>query len=402
MTHMTRRTATGIGASVAALCVVAQAVAALLMRTTEQGWDIGSAFLLGYAVVGAVIVARKPRNTIGWLLVVCSAAITLGLLCAAIVYATLDPQPAFWQRVLAWVTNNMFIPGFEGLLVALAFLFPTGRPLSPRWRTAGLVVGILFAAHMIIPALRPGPLGAYWTDTPELTNHFGIPGVDALSRHVSVLALPTGIFIVLTCLWAVVARVRRANGIERLQLQWLALVLGTFAVLLLAEVLSRPYVPAWVSLAVEAAYFAAATLGIAVAIGIAILRYQLYDIDRLVNRGLVYLALTATLVLVYLGLVLVLGSVVRSLTGASSSIVTAASTLAVAALFTPLRASIQRVVDRRFYRRKYDAARTIENLSARLRDEVDLAALSLELQAVVRESMQPAHVSLWLRPVVRR
>ena len=400
--HVTRRTATWIGGSVAALSVVAQVFAALLMRTTEQGPDFASFYLLSYPVVGAVIVSRRPHNRIGWLLVVSGAAIALGLCTAAIVYATLDAPPTNWQRVLAWVTNNTFIPGFEGLLLAMAFLYPTGRPLSPRWRTAGLVAGLLFAISLLIPALRPGPLGNYWSDSPELTNPFGIPGVDTLSQSISILGLPVGAFVVATALWSVVARVRRARGIERLQLQWLALALGIFAVLLLIEVLAGPYLPAWIMGAVVAAYFAVATLGIAAAIGIAILRYRLYDIERLVNRGLVYLALTVTLVLVYLGSVLLLGSLVRSLTGTSSSIVTAASTLAVAALFTPLRAGIQRVVDRRFYRRKYDAARTIESFSARLRDEVDLAALSLELQAAVHESMHPAHVSLWLRPVVRR
>lgn len=396
------RTATWIGGGAVLLCVVAQLVAAVLLRSTEQGWDWASAYLLSYPVVGAIIVSRQPRNRIGWLLVVCSVSIMLGLLCAAIVYATLDPQPTIWQEILAWVTNIIFITGFEGLLLAMAFLFPTGRPLSPRWRMAGITVGVLFAASFVIHAVQPGPQGNYWSATPELTNPFGVSWMDPVSDFVSVLSLPVGVIIVLTSLWAVVARVRRARGIERLQFQWLALVLGVFAVFLLIEVLAEPYVPAWVTEAVGAIYFAAATLGLSAAIGIAILRYQLYDIERLVNRGLVYLALTASLALVYLGLVLLLGGALRSLTGTSSSIVTAASTLAVAALFTPLRTGIQRVVDRRFYRHKYDAARTVENFSARLRDEVDLGALSLELQTVVRESMQPAHVSLWLRPSRRQ
>jgi hypothetical protein len=399
-----QRTTTWIGGSIVALCVVAHLVAALLLRSTEQGWGPDLLLLLGYPVVGALIVSRQPRNIIGWLLVLAGASIALGLLCGAIVLATLDSQPATWQRILAWGANIAFIGGFEGLVLAMAFLFPTGRFLSHRWRLAGIAVGLAFVASHFMLAFLPGPLEGFFSDTPELTNPFSSSVVDSFTRYTSILLVPIGLFVILTSLWAIVARVQRARGIERLQLQWLALALGLACTPLLAllayDLVAEPVI--WVTELLRTVFFVSGSLGIATAIGIAILRYHLYDIERLINRGLVYLALTVSLAVVYLGLVLLLGGAVRSLTGTSSSIVTAASTLAVAALFTPLRSGIQRIVDRRFYRRKYDAARTVESFSARLRDEVDLGALSQDLQSVVRESMQPAHVSLWLRPTTRR
>jgi len=385
-------------AGIAVLCVLAQAAAMALMVSTPQGWDAWLATLLGYPTVGAVIVAQQPRNTIGWLLVTFGGLANLGFFSAAVVFATLDADPARWQQALAWLTNVFFIGAFESLILTLAYLFPTGRTLSRGWRTAGSVVGVLFLVSLAIPSLTPGPLGGYFEDTPELTNPFGIALIGTFSDRAGFLAVPAGLVVVLVSIAAIVARVRRARGVERLQLQWLALALSLVGVTLLASRLLMPVLPAWQTSVAESIMFLSATLGIPIAIGIAILRYRLYDIERIVNRGLVYVALTLALVLVYLGAVLVLGSVLRSLSGTSSGFVTAVSTLIAVAFFAPLRSMIQRFVDRRFYRRRYDAARMIEGFSARLRDEVDLNVLSADLQAIVRESMQPAHVSLWLRP----
>lgn len=389
----------------ALFCCVAQLIAAGLMLTTEQGWDYSTIMLLGFPVVGAVIVSRRPRNTIGWLLVVCGASVSLGLFLAAIVFSTLAPTPLLWQELLAWVTNIVFIGGFEGLLLTVAFLFPTGRPLSPGWRRAAIAVWSVFVVTLLIPTFRPGQVGGYFSEYPELSNPLGIPGVDRFSEALGILFFPLGLAVVLTSIAAMAVRWRRARGVERLQLQWLALAIGLTGIAVVTSAIWNALAPddlSWVTEEIDGVFFTAGTLGISAAIGISILRYRLYDIERLINRGLVYLALTAALVVVYLGLVLLLGGALRTLTGASSGIVTAASTLAVAALFTPLRAGIQRIVDRRFYRRKYDAARMVEDFSARLRDEVDLDALSLDLQSVVYESMQPSHVSLWLRPTTHR
>ena len=398
---MTARAATWIGGGTAVLCGAAYIVATALVLTSSQGWDFAVVLPLGYPVVGAIIVSQRPRNTIGWLLLVCGTSIALGVLCAAIVYATLDPQPAIWQQTLAWVTNLVFISGFQGLLLAMAFLFPTGRFLSQRWRMAGIAVGLAYVAIYFMLSFRPGQVGGLFDDTPELANPFGISGVDTFSQYASFLALPIGIFVVLASLSAMVTRFRRARDVERLQLQWLALALGCVGIAALVPALLGAFTPGlepWVTIISDAAFFPIGTLGISAAIGIAILRHQLYDIERLVNRGLVYLALSTSLVLIYIGLTLLLGNTLRALTGASSGIVTAIATLGAAALFAPLRNRIQHVVDRRFYRRKYDAARMVDDFSARLRDEVDLDTLGRGLQAVVAESMQPVHVSLWLRP----
>jgi hypothetical protein len=399
---VTGRTATWIGASLAAFCVVSQIVLTILELATSQDWFFGFApNVLGFPIIGAIIVSRQPRNAIGWVLVIGSTAICLGLFCAATVFATLNGDPAFWQQTLAIVANMSLIGGFEGLIMAMAFLFPTGRPLTPRWRTVGMVVGTVFVLSLIVLTFGSGPAGGIFAESPELTNPFVIPGVDAIRDSMGFVAVPLTLGVTLISLCALVVRFRRSRGIERRQLQWLALALGVLCVSLVVQVPANLLVPegqSWLITVSEGVFFPVGTLGVSIAIGIAILRYQLYDIERLINRGLVYLTLTVTLALVYLGLVLLLGGALRSLTGATSSIVTAVSTLLAAALFSPLRSMIQRFVDRRFYRRKYDAARMLEGFSARLRNEVDLDALSTDLQAVVTESMQPAHVSLWLRP----
>lgn len=398
---MTARAATWIGGGAAVLCGAAYIVAAALLLTSPQSWDYAVVMPLAYPVVGAIIVSQQPRNTIGWLLVICGTSIALGVLCAAIVFATLDPQPTIWQQILAWVTNMTFISGLQGLLLTMAFLFPTGRTLSQRWRLAGIAVALAYVVIYFPLGFRPGPLEGLFDDTPELTNPFGIPGIDTFSQYASFLGAPIAILMVLTSLSAMVTRFRRARDVERLQLQWLALALGFALVSALVAGLAGAFAPgsaSWVSSIAGSIFFATGTLGVSAAIGIAILRHQLYDIERLVNRGLVYLTLSIALTLVYIGLTLLLGNTLRALSGISSGIVTAVATLSAAALFAPLRNRIQHVVDRRFYRRKYDAARMVDDFSTRLRDEVDLDALSRGLQAVVTESMQPTHVSLWLRP----
>jgi hypothetical protein len=197
---------------------------------------------------------------------------------------------------------------------------------------------------------------------------------------------------------SVLVRLRRARGVQRQQIKWYA-----YAAALLAGSAALPYVVSetlniwwlqWVA-------FVPAVFGVAslpVAVGIAILKYRLYDIDILINRTLVYGSLTALLALVYFGGIVVLQRVFVVLTGEKSTLAVVASTLVIAALFNPLRRRVQAFVDRRFYRRKYDAAKTLEAFSAKLRDETDLDALSDDMVGVVRETMQPAHVSLWLRP----
>jgi hypothetical protein len=195
--------------------------------------------------------------------------------------------------------------------------------------------------------------------------------------------------VVIGAVASVVVRFRRSRGIERQQMKWFVYAVAPVLVMPIED-----YLPGIIS----SVALGAVLIGLPAAIGVAVLRYRLYDIDVLINRTLVYGSLTALLVTVYVGSIVVLQAVFRSLTGQDSQLTIVASTLAIAALFNPLHRRIQAFVDRRFYRRKYDAAKTVAAFSARLRDETDLAELNEELLAVVRETMQPAHVSLWLRP----
>jgi hypothetical protein len=267
------------------------------------------------------------------------------------------------------------------MLVFVPLLFPTGRPPSPRWRLVGWVAAaggvLMFAAE----AFAPGPLENYdWIDNPLAGSW--LPG------WFSGLGFALWCATSLAAAASVVVRFRRSHGAEREQLKWftaaVAQLVAAFVVSFsLSSVVGEDL--GWGIIAV-------ALLGVPVAVAIAILRHRLYDIDVVINRALVYGALTATLGATYLALVLLIGLAVGR-----SGFAVAVSTLAVAALFGPARARIQGAVDRRFYRRKYDAQLTLEAFAARLRDEVALDALDSELRGVVTSTMQPAHVSLWLR-----
>jgi hypothetical protein len=260
--------------------------------------------------------------------------------------------------------------------------------LSRRWRPLAWAIGMFIAVSLVIVALSPGP----FADFPSASNPFGVQGATLPG---SVLA--AGQLAVLACVVAailsLVLRFYRSRGEERLQLKWFtyAAAVGLSTPLLLSELAPAAF---------EVLGRLAWTLGflsLPVSAAVAILKYRLYDIDRIINRTLVYAALTAVLVLVYVGSVFSLQYFFRVLTGETSQLAVVASTLAIAALFSPLLRRIQAFIDRRFYRSKYDAAKTLEAFSARLRDEMDLAALREDLVGVVRETVQPAHASLWLR-----
>jgi hypothetical protein len=264
----------------------------------------------------------------------------------------------------------------------LLLLFPTGRLPGRRWRPVVWATVVATAAVVVGTAVTPGPVEYY----PQFQNPLGLAAAGpVLDRIVQVgfVVLTAGVF---TAAGSLIVRWRRARGVERQQLKWLAYAA---AMLVIAQVGASllPRALFLVVTTVTTVLFPAAT-------GIAVVRYRLYEIDRLINRTLVYGLLTATLGLVYAGLVLVLGQ----LLGQDSSLAVAGATLAVAALFQPARRRIQQAVDRRFNRRRYDAAQTIEAFSARLRDQIDLDTLSAELVAVVDQTMEPTRVSLWLRP----
>jgi hypothetical protein len=342
-----------------------------------------------FMVIGALIVAHRPSNAIGWIF-------------SAIALLAVTGQMAGQYAIYAYVTRPGSLPGailaawygswpwWLVLTLTLVFtplLFPTGRLLSPRWRPVAWLAGAATAVSTVLNSLQPtlGTLGDQVVMNPI--------GVAAVGNPEESLVVPLLIILLVVLAAAafgsLVIRFRRSRGEERQQLKWF-----TYAAVLLPLAVLGDALPAPVGdllLAVPVVFLPVAT-------GIAILRHRLYDIDRLINRTLVYGLLTALLASVYAGAVLVLGQVFGGVGGDPPSWVVAGATLAVAALFQPARHRIQAVVDRRFNRRKYDAAKTVEGFSVRLRDEIDLAALSAELLTVVDQTMQPTTATLWLRP----
>jgi hypothetical protein len=287
----------------------------------------------------------------------------------------------------AWIYSWVWVPAL-GVIVFLPLLFPNGRLPSPRWRPFAWLTVLLAAVGTIMAAISPGPgVGL------SIRNPLGIESLPDLNEQLQALMFALIFVAAASLVW----RMRYAGGVERQQIKWVAYAgalaggasLPTYTILEAVDLRwlhMVGYVPALIGI-----------IGVPLAVGIAILRYRLYEIDILINRTLVYSSLTATLVALYFGVILVLQRLFVVLTGEKSTLAVVASTLLIAALFNPFRRRIQRVVDRRFYRRKYDARKTLEAFSAHLRNDTDLKTLSDNLVGVVRETMQPAHVSLWLR-----
>jgi hypothetical protein len=349
---------------------------------------------LGTSGAGAVIASRLPSNPVGW----CFLAMGVGMALAisSSVYAELGVDsrhgPLPGDDVAAWFSNWIFIPVLFGVPLYLLLVFPDGRFLSRRWRRVGVLLAAIVAVASVALAFKPGEI-----EPLELQNPLAFGGVagelmTALDSITNLLALP-GFALAVAGL---VVRFRRSRGVERQQLKWFTYVAAFVGIGLAGSILVPGGWPADLLFLIGLVALA----GLPVAAGIAILRYRLYDIDVVINRTLVYGALTATLAAAYLGSVLLLQLALSPLTE-ESDLAIAGSTLAVAALFRPARARIQRTVDRRFYRRRYDAARTLEGFGARVRDQVELDSLGAELRAVVADTMQPTHVSLWLREAAR-
>jgi hypothetical protein len=361
---------------------------------TEDGSVVANLItLLPFSVVGAIIASRHPRNTIGWLF--CSVGVTIGLNSFAGDYAEFWLTSGFGTSSLG-ETAAWFSSWLWSLLVYiptsfLLLLFPDGRLPSPRWRPVAWCAALGAAGGVGGYALEAGPL----VDFPQIANPYGVD-----SPIVGIVGL-AGSIVAAGCMVAsavsLIVRLRRAGSVERQQIKWLAyggaVVVGTIGVGGLITLWSVP---------VSIVIMSLALLGLPIFTGIAIVRYRLYDIDLLINRTLVYGVLTTTLVALYLGGVVVLQRIFVALTGEQSTLAVVASTLVIAALFNPLRRRIQSFIDRRFYRRKYDARKTLEAFSIKLRDETDLEALNENLVGVVAETMQPAYASVWLRPASDR
>jgi hypothetical protein len=376
---------------VAGACVVAMAGALLIPPTaySERGiTGLFSLFSVVYVGVGAALSALRPANALGWLMLGMGAVSSVsGLLGAYAGYALLVRPDLPLGAPAAWVTTWSYWPLLSGV-VLMVLVFPEGVvPEGIRgWAARTCVVAT--AVAMVAVALTPGPMDGFGS----VHNPFALEEPATGLRLLTTLAaaLVGGTFLV--ALASIFLRRRRAVGQERGQLSWLAYAM---VLMVLAQALSVPFLGLDDSLVALIAIVVAIT-AFPAGVAVAILRYRLYDIDRIISRTLVYSALTATLVATYSGSVLLLGTVLDPLTG-ENSLAVAGSTLAVAALFRPVRARIQVVVDRRFHRSRYDATRTVEAFAGRLRQEVDLDAVSTDLRGVVRETVQPAHVSLWLR-----
>jgi hypothetical protein len=363
-------------------------------------WLEPTVIAVGYSVIGAIIASRLSNHPIGW--ICCAIGFSAGVEHFSGEYAVYalvaQPDSLAGGKAMLWVQNWFWIL-FIGLLVFLLLLFPNGRLPSTRWRWFAWLSATVTVVAAILAAIAPDSTPGPESDANALRsfpNPLGIEGLPNLQQPVQVLVLTVGLVAAASL---VVVRLRRARGIERQQIKWLLYASAIwFGALILKNTVISPLVE--VSWGVRVGYLLVAVggLGGPIAIGIAILRYRLYEIDTLINRTLVYGALTATLVGVYVGSIVVIQGLVRALTGQESQLAIVASTLGVAALFNPLRHRIQGFIDRRFYRRKYDAAKTLGAFSVKLRDETDLEALSSDLVSVVRETMQPTHVSLWLRP----
>jgi hypothetical protein len=346
---------------------------------------------LALAVPGAVLVGYRPANPIGWILAAMGLTAGASVVLGEYGYYALHTNPgsmpggvlALWLQTLVW-----FPP--IGLVPLLALLVPDGSPPSTRWRPLAWVAVAAMAVVIVAGAVSPGPIGGEpLPGTPQ--NPLGI------GRARQALDLAEGVAFLVTpalagvALLALALRFRRAQGTERQQLKWFAY--GTFLLLAGGVALFLPLSEA------VAKVIVAAGLGCFTAtLAVAVLRHGLYEIDVIINRTLVYGLLTALLAGVYAAAVLVLGQLFAGVGEHPPSWVVAGATLAVAVLFQPARRRIQAVVDRRFNRRKYDAAKTLEAFSARLRDQVDLDTLSTELLAVTNQTMQPTMATLWLRP----
>src|SRR5918996_1335410 len=402
--ELSSRTAGRVARSIFVLAIVSAIAGERMVASTGRDPDWFTFMALVFPAVGAIIGSRRPENSVGWVMVALGAVLIVWELLIGYALYGLEIRPGSLPAAdvalalggpesPSWIFFIMLTGAFPLLL------FPDGRPPSPGWRPWAWFC----AAATVVPfiALIVLPYEFVEEGFPGVHNPFGI----AAAKDIEGVLVATLLMIpvaVVGCVIALVRRFRRSHGLERLQLKWLAaaaaMVDASYGFNMLA---SAPFMilgresPAWIE----------ATNGIGVltfflipvSIGIAILKHRLYDIDVIINRALVYGSLTVTLTLAYVVAIAALQVIARPF-AEDSQLAVAGSTLAVAALFRPARRRIQGFIDRRFYRSKFDATKTLEDFAARLRDEVNLETLSADLLSVVDQTMSPAHRSLWLRP----
>jgi hypothetical protein len=348
--------------------------------------------IVSATTVGAVLASRRPRHPVGWLLLGLGLSVSAsGVADGYAPYGLLIRPGALPAAGYAALYGPALLAISITCIDFVLLLTPTGSLPSPRWRWWARVATAAPVVVLLAVTLLPQPLGPEYQ---SVANPLGLRALEAPLLAATGVALALTVLGVLVAAASLVGRFRRARGTERQQLRWVALAAAVVALaaalVLVAMLTETPALFGW-GLGLCAAV-------LPLAIGAAVLRYRLYDLDRIISRTLAYGVLTVLLGGGYAGLVLGLGQ----LLGQNRSLVVAGATLAVAGAFQPARRRIQQVVDRRFNRRRYDAAKTIEAFSARLRDEVDLDALTVELLGVVEQAMQPTSVSLWLRPPAER
>jgi hypothetical protein len=351
--------------------------------------------LLGFVVLGILVVHRRPGNPVGWIIAgVGVTAVASGFLESYGVYALFtEPGRFSGGETTAWLSTLIFIPVLFVAPAMLFLLFPNGNLPGRRWRVVFWLVILTTCSTMAGAGLNP-----VLNDAPfkGVANPLGVDPPRALFETLSNIGWPGMTASFLVAAFAMILRLRRSRGVERQQLKWIAAAAAVLPLASAAGVFS--YYLGYETVGGLLANFS--FVPILFAAGYAVLRYRIYDIDIIINRALVYGVLTISLVLVYAGGVAATQTTSRYLTGQEqqTQLAVVASTLAIAALFTPLRRRIQEFIDHRFYRTKYDAAKTLEQFSSKLRDETDLNALHADTLTVVRETMQPEHVSFWLAP----
>ena len=375
---MSRRTTGRIAWSVCALSLALTALALLLLalnlsqpNTHIFDWWFGNTLIVIDVTVGAIVASRRPENPIGWLLLLSGLAISINHFGAQYAIYALLAQPGSLPagEALAWIASWL-LPIYSGLQVFYLLLFPTGRLPSRRWRPLAWLTVAYILVGVILSAFSSG---AYLGSLGPIRNPLGIEGFTNFYKALLYTVSP---LLYVAVALSLLMRLRRAVGVERQQLKWLAYSAAIFALGIVLIVIPIAIdTPSWYEW-VGTAIFTASGAAITISIGIAILRYRLYEIDTLINRTLVYGSLTVTLVALYFGGIVVLQRFFVLLTGQQSTLAVVASTLVIAALFNPLRRRIQSFIDRRFYRRKYDAVKTLEAFTAKLRNETDREALN--------------------------
>ena len=345
-------------------------------------------YAIGFGGVGALLTSRRPGHPVGWILAVTGlveaadfATFEYGLAASA---GRSLPGSAYAGWVQLWI----WVPFFTLVAVYLVLLFPDGHVPSPRWRPVGWLAGGF--AVIAIAGLAFSP-GSDRPNLPGLSNPFGVaPAAVPIDAAVTGLAGLVGCAVL--AVWSLVARRRRSTATERQQIKWLAWS-GCLVAVALVPAVTLSLTPGTTARLASAALFAA-VLAMPAAVGVAVLRYRLYDIDRVISRTVAYAILTGVLAGVYAGLVLLATGVF----GVRTPVAVAASTLAAAALFSPVRRRVQNAVDRRFNRARYDAGQTVAAFAAQLKDAVDLDSVRDDLAAVVQKALEPAHVSVWIGP----